>query len=190
MILIIDNYDSFTYNIYQYFEELGQKCVVIRNDQITLSEIKTMNPKAIVISPGPGNPDSSGISQDIIKTLSKSIPTLGICLGHQVIGQVFGGKVVRAKKILHGKTSKMYHEEKGVFKNLPNPFIGVRYHSLIIDRDSLPECLEITCETKDGIIMGVKHKEFPLEGIQFHPESIMTQDGKKLLQNFIDMYKL
>lgn len=188
MLLIIDNYDSFTYNLYQYFEELGAKCTVIRNDKITINEIKKLNPDAIIISPGPGNPDSSNISIDTVKEFAGKIPILGVCLGHQIIGQVFGGKVVHAPKIIHGKISDIFHKMNGIYNEMPNPFSGVRYHSLIVDRETLPECLEITSETKDGIIMGLRHKEYGIEGIQFHPESIMTMKGKKLLKNFLDMY--
>ncbi len=186
MILLIDNYDSFTYNLYQYFEEFGKECKVIRNDQIDIPGIRKLNPEAIVISPGPGNPDKSGISLEVVKEFSGKIPILGICLGHQIIGQVFGGKVVRASRIVHGKTAKIYHGIKGIYHEMPNPFTGVRYHSLIVEKNSLPDCLEITSETKDGIIMGLRHKEYKVEGIQFHPESIMTQDGKRLLNNFLN----
>ncbi|MFN8672249.1 MAG: aminodeoxychorismate/anthranilate synthase component II [Candidatus Sericytochromatia bacterium] len=186
MILIIDNYDSFTYNIYQYLEEMGENCQVIRNDEITLEEIEKLAPKAIVISPGPGNPDSSGISIKVVEAFYNKIPILGVCLGHQIIGQVFGGKVIRAKKAIHGKTSKIFHEQKGVYKGMTSPLNVVRYHSLIVEKESLPDCLEITSETQDGIIMGLKHKKYPVEGIQFHPESVMTEQGKQMLKNFCD----
>lgn len=185
MILIIDNYDSFTYNLYQYFEEMGEHCEVIRNDQITLEEIEKLNPKAIVISPGPGNPDSSGISLKVVEYFFDKKPILGICLGHQIIGQVFGGKVIRAKKPIHGKLSKIFHTQKGVYQNMITPINVVRYHSLIVEKNTLPECLEITSETADGVIMGVKHKKYPVEGIQFHPESVMTEYGKQMLKNFV-----
>lgn len=188
MILIIDNYDSFTYNLYQYFEEMGFHCNVSRNDEISLENIEQLKPEAIVISPGPGNPSSAGISIEVIKKFAGKIPILGVCLGHQAIGEVFGGKVIRAKRQIHGKTSNIFHKNKSIYKNMPNPFIGVRYHSLIVEKESLPDCLETTCETEDGTIMGFRHKKYSVEGIQFHPESIMTQDGKKLLKNFIEMY--
>lgn len=188
MIAIIDNYDSFTYNLYQYLEESGIKCQVFRNDEITIEELVSLNPDGIVISPGPGNPDSAGISLDIVKKLYDKFPILGICLGHQTIGQAFGGKVVRNKKIMHGKVSKIYHQEKSIYEGLTNPFQGVRYHSLVVEKDSLPDCLEITCETEDKTIMGLKHKNYPVEGIQFHPESVLTLEGKQLLKNFSDLY--
>jgi len=188
MILLLDNYDSFTYNLYQYLGELGFVCKVVRNDQISISEIRELKPKMLLISPGPGNPDQSGISLTAVKELAGEIPILGICLGHQIIGQVFGGRVVRAKKPIHGKISKIFHNNQGIYADLPNPFSGVRYHSLIVERESLPDCLEITSYTEDQVIMGVRHKTLPLEGIQFHPESILTAGGKTLLANFVKSY--
>jgi len=186
MILVIDNYDSFTYNLVQYVGELGASPTVYRNDAITIEGIKQLKPKQIIISPGPGYPDQAGISMDVIKNLGKEIPILGVCLGHQAIGQVFGGKIVHAPSIMHGKTSDIYHDKKGVFKNIKNPFVATRYHSLVIDPDSLPDTLIKTAWTKDGVIMGVRHKTYPIEGIQFHPESILTTLGKDLLKNFLD----
>ncbi len=185
MLLLIDNYDSFTYNLYQYLAELGAEVVVRRNDQITLDEIETMQPAQIVVSPGPCTPNEAGLSCAIIETFGPRIPLLGVCLGHQSLGQVFGGRVVRAPTPMHGKTSLMYHQGQGVFRNLPQPFEANRYHSLIVERDSLPNILEITAETDDGLIMGLRHRSFPVEGVQFHPESIMTPVGKDLLRNFL-----
>jgi len=193
MILIIDNYDSFTYNLVQYLGELllqkGVKpessLVVHRNDQITLDQIAQLKPSHIVISPGPCTPNEAGISISLIKRFAGLIPILGVCLGHQSIGQAFGGKIIRAKTIMHGKTSQIFHKNKGVFKGLSNPFVATRYHSLVIEKESIPECLEITAWTEDGEIMGVKHKEYHVQGVQFHPESILTLEGKKLLSNFI-----
>jgi anthranilate synthase/aminodeoxychorismate synthase-like glutamine amidotransferase len=185
MLLLIDNYDSFTYNLYQYLAELGAEVVVRRNDQVTLDEIESMQPKQIVISPGPCTPNEAGLSCAIIEAFGSRIPLLGVCLGHQALGQVFGGRVVRAPFPMHGKTSLMYHQGQGVFRNLPQPFEANRYHSLIVERDTLPETLEITAETDDGLIMGLRHRSFPVEGVQFHPESIMTPVGKELLGNFL-----
>jgi anthranilate synthase/aminodeoxychorismate synthase-like glutamine amidotransferase len=185
MLLLIDNYDSFTYNLYQYLSELGAEVVVRRNDQVALDEIESMQPKQIVISPGPCTPNEAGLSCAIIETFGPRIPLLGVCLGHQALGQVFGGRVVRAPLPMHGKTSLMYHQGQGVFRNLPQPFEANRYHSLIVERDTLPETLEITAETEDGLIMGLRHRTFPVEGVQFHPESIMTPVGKELLGNFL-----
>ncbi|AVX20389.1 MULTISPECIES: aminodeoxychorismate/anthranilate synthase component II [Carboxydocella] len=187
MILMIDNYDSFTYNLVQYLGELGEEIRVFRNDAITVEEIEDLSPQHIVISPGPCTPNEAGISLDVIKYFAGKIPILGVCLGHQSIGQVFGGKVVRAERLMHGKTSEIYHDGKGVFAGLPNPFIATRYHSLIVEKETLPDCLEITAETAQGEIMGIRHKEFLVEGVQFHPESILTEVGKDLLRNFLKM---
>lgn len=183
--LIIDNYDSFTYNLVQYLGELGSEVVVYRNDQITLDEIIRLKPDRIVISPGPCTPNEAGISLELIKNLCGKIPILGVCLGHQAIGQAFGGEIVRAPQIMHGKTSDIYHDGLGVYKNLPNPFVATRYHSLVIDPKSVPDCLVVTAKTEDGVIMGVRHRELALEGVQFHPESILTEVGKDLLRNFL-----
>ncbi|VAW66512.1 Anthranilate synthase, amidotransferase component @ Para-aminobenzoate synthase, amidotransferase component [hydrothermal vent metagenome] len=189
MLLMIDNYDSFTYNLVQYLGELGADVVVHRNDQITLAEIEALKPQRIMISPGPCTPDEAGISMQVIKHFSGKLPILGVCLGHQSIGQVFGGKIIHAKKIMHGKTSLIHHGSEGVFKGLKNPYTATRYHSLVIEKDSLPDCLEITAwtENADGSmdeIMGVKHKERAIEGVQFHPESILTEHGHDLLRTF------
>ena len=189
MLLLFDNYDSFTYNVYQLLSEIGAEVEVIRNDVATLDEIKSKNFSAIVISPGPGIPRDAGLTEDLIRKFKDRIPILGICLGHQAIGEVFGGKIIRAEKIVHGKTSKIKHRGTGIYKNLPNPLTVGRYHSLIIDRDSLPSELEITSELEDGTIMGIKHREFNVEGIQFHPESILTPDGKTLMKNFLEELK-
>ncbi len=185
MLLLIDNYDSFTYNLYQYLAELGAEITVRRNDQVTLDEIEAMRPDAIVISPGPCTPNEAGLSCQIIATFGKRIPTLGVCLGHQAVGQVYGGNVVRAPVPMHGKTTLMYHQGQGVFQHLPIPFEANRYHSLIVERSTLPNELEITAETADGLIMGLRHRTYPVEGVQFHPESIMTPVGKDLLRNFL-----
>ncbi len=185
MILIIDNYDSFTYNLVQYLGELGVEMEVARNDKIAIDEIKQMKPDAIVISPGPCTPYEAGISIEVIKQFHKSTPILGVCLGHQAIGVAFGGKVGKAPVVMHGKISEIYHNNSGIFSELPNPFKATRYHSLIVDKDTLPDSLEVTAWTKDGIIMGLKHREFPTFGVQFHPESIMTEFGKEILKNFI-----
>lgn len=185
MILVIDNYDSFTYNLVQYLGELGANLKVYRNDKIAIPKIKKMSPSHIVISPGPGTPLQSGISLEVIKNFYQKIPLLGVCLGHQCIGYVLGGKIVRAKKIMHGKTSLIYHNQKNIFKNILNPFSATRYHSLIIKPDTLPSSLELTAWTKEGEIMGIKHKEYNLFGVQFHPESILTDEGKNILKNFI-----
>jgi len=187
MILMIDNYDSFTYNLVQYLGELGQELQVFRNDRITLEEIAALAPERIVISPGPGTPDDAGISCAVIQHFAGKVPILGVCLGHQAIGQVFGGRVVRAGRLMHGKTSLIYHDGRGVFQDLPNPFEAVRYHSLLVERETLPACLEISAETDLGEIMGLRHKEFPVEGVQFHPESILTRPGKALLRNFLKL---
>ncbi|MCK5451090.1 MAG: aminodeoxychorismate/anthranilate synthase component II [Candidatus Omnitrophica bacterium] len=185
MILIIDNYDSFTYNLVQYLGELGESLEVYRNDKITLDEIKAIKPERIVISPGPGRPDDAGISKDVIREFEDEVPILGVCLGHQCIAEVYGSKVVRSERIMHGKVSSIYHNGEGVFKSIPSPFTATRYHSLIIDPESLKDPLEMTAWTKEGEIMGVRHKEKPICGVQFHPESILTEEGKKLLGNFI-----
>jgi anthranilate synthase component 2 len=195
MLLMIDNYDSFTYNVVQYLGELGAEVVVYRNDEITLTGIEKMAPAMIVISPGPCTPNEAGISMDVIRTFGPHIPTLGICLGHQCLGQVFGGNVIRAREVMHGKTSMIQHGDAGVFRGLPQPFEATRYHSLIVQRESLPDCLEITAWTEraaeDGDeptfdeIMGLRHREYPIEGVQFHPESILTTTGHDLLRNFL-----
>lgn len=188
MILMIDNYDSFTYNLVQYFGELGEKVNVVRNDAITIEEIEQLSPKMIVISPGPCTPDEAGESLNIIRAFAGKIPILGVCLGHQAIGQVFGGKVIRAERLMHGKTSPIYHLGVGMHEQNNNPFNATRYHSLIIERESLPDCLEITAWTKEGEIMGIRHRNYAIEGVQYHPESIMTEDGKQLLKNFVKLY--
>jgi anthranilate synthase/aminodeoxychorismate synthase-like glutamine amidotransferase len=187
MILLIDNYDSFTYNLVQYLGELEGKCQVYRNDQIDLRAIEEKNPERLVISPGPCTPREAGISQPAILRMAGRIPILGVCLGHQCLGAAFGGKIIRAERLMHGKSFPIYHDGKTIYKGLPNPFQAIRYHSLLIERESLPDCLEITAETKEKEIMGVKHKRFAIEGVQFHPESIMTQGGKILLKNFLEM---
>ncbi len=185
MILVIDNYDSFTYNLVQYLGELGAELTVRRNDQISLDEIAEMAPEKILISPGPCTPDEAGICVPLIRRFAGQIPIFGVCLGHQSIGAAFGGDVVRNDRIMHGKTSWIHHGNQGVFRNLPEPFEATRYHSLVIKRDSLPDCLEITAETEEGEIMGVRHREFAIEGVQFHPESALTKCGKDLLRNFL-----
>lgn len=190
MVLMIDNYDSFTYNLVQYLGELGQEVHTLRNDAVTVAEVAALKPERIVISPGPGTPDQAGISLELIRSLSGQVPILGVCLGHQSIGQVFGGKVVRAERIMHGKTSMIHHRGQGVFQGLPNPFEATRYHSLVLERASLPDCLEITAWTQDDAggfdeIMGVRHRQHDVEGVQFHPESILTLAGKDLLRNFL-----
>jgi anthranilate synthase/aminodeoxychorismate synthase-like glutamine amidotransferase len=186
-VLLIDNYDSFTYNLAQYLGELGANVAVERNDAITVEQIAQRAPQAIVISPGPCTPNEAGISMDAIRTFAGRIPLLGVCLGHQSIGQVFGGRIVRAPKVMHGKTSKIFHDEKGLFRGVENPFVATRYHSLVIAPDSLPDVLEITAKTWEDEIMGVRHKQHLVEGVQFHPESIMTTAGKKLLANFLEL---
>jgi anthranilate synthase component 2 len=185
MLLMIDNYDSFTYNLVQYFGELGEDVHVHRNDEIDLAAIEAMRPDRIVISPGPCTPTEAGVSVPVINTFAGRIPILGVCLGHQSIGQAFGGKIIHAKQLMHGKTSPIQHGDIGVFRGLPNPFTATRYHSLVIERESLPECLEITAWTEDGEIMGVRHKTLAVEGVQFHPESILTEHGHALLKNFL-----
>jgi anthranilate synthase/aminodeoxychorismate synthase-like glutamine amidotransferase len=187
MLFVLDNYDSFTYNLVQYFGELGAELLVRRNDEITLSEVAALRPERIVISPGPCTPNEAGISNDLIRHLGPQIPTLGVCLGHQCIGHVFGGEVVRAGRLMHGKTSPVLHRGTGVFAGLPSPFDATRYHSLLVKRDTLPDVLEITAETAEGEIMGLSHRRFPIHGVQFHPESILTLEGKRLLKNFLQM---
>jgi anthranilate synthase/aminodeoxychorismate synthase-like glutamine amidotransferase len=186
MILIIDNYDSFTFNLVQYLGELYKDGLQVeRNDKISLEQIRELSPRAIVVSPGPCTPNEAGISVEVIKTFGPKIPLLGVCLGHQSIGAAFGGNIIRAPYLMHGKVSEIHHDGKKIYTNIANPFIATRYHSLIIERKSCPDCLEITSQTKDGIIMGVRHNKYPIEGVQFHPESILTQVGKALLKNFI-----
>lgn len=185
MILVIDNYDSFTYNLVQYFGELGADPLVRRNDQITLDEIKALQPERVCISPGPCTPKEAGISCDVIRNLAGTYPILGVCLGHQCMGDVYGGDVVRAERLMHGKTSPILHNGKDLFLGLPNPFEATRYHSLLVKRETFPDCLEITAETAEGEIMGLRHKELPVWGVQFHPESILTTHGKELLANFL-----
>ena len=189
MILMIDNYDSFTYNIVQYFGELGEEILVRRNDDISLEEIENIQPDYLVISPGPCTPDEAGISLEAIRHFAGKIPILGVCLGHQAIAQVFGGKVVKADRLVHGKTSPIQHDERTLFSGMPQPFRATRYHSLIVERESLPECLEISAWTQEEEIMGLRHRELPVEGVQFHPESVMTESGKQLLQHFLQCYK-
>ena len=185
MLFMIDNYDSFTYNLVQYFGELGQDVKVYRNDQVTVGEIENLAPDHIVISPGPCTPNEAGVSIDVIKAFAGKKPILGVCLGHQAMGQAFGGKIVHAKELMHGKTSMVHHKGEGVFKGLPSPFEATRYHSLVVERESLPDCLAITAWTDDGEIMGLRHKEYVVEGVQFHPESILSEHGHDLLRNFL-----
>ncbi len=185
MLLVIDNYDSFTYNLVQYFQELGEDVRVFRNDEITIEKIGRLNPARIVISPGPCTPNEAGISVATIQAFAGKVPLLGVCLGHQSIGQAFGGRIIRAKKVMHGKTSMIHHDGKGLFQGIPDPFEATRYHSLVIERASLPDCLEVTAWTDDQEIMGIRHKSMTVEGIQFHPESILTKEGKNLLRNFL-----
>jgi anthranilate synthase/aminodeoxychorismate synthase-like glutamine amidotransferase len=186
MLLVIDNYDSFTFNLVQYLAELGQDIRVVRNDELSVEEIAGLAPAHIVISPGPCTPNEAGVSLAVVRELAGRIPILRICLGHQAIGQAFGGNVVRAKEVVHGKTSRIFHDENGVFRGLPNPFEATRYHSLVVERSSLPDCLEITAKTWDEEIMGLRHKTLPVEGVQFHPESFLTLVGKDLLRNFLE----
>ncbi|MCH7337473.1 aminodeoxychorismate/anthranilate synthase component II [Acinetobacter sp. NIPH 2699] len=193
MLLMVDNYDSFTYNIVQYFGELNQEVKVVRNDQVTLEDIERWQPKYLVIGPGPCSPSEAGISIPAINHFAGKIPLLGVCLGHQAIGQAFGGHIIRAKTVMHGRLSDMHHSDKGIFSDLPSPFAATRYHSLVIEQETLPDCLEITCWTNqtDGTIeeiMGVKHKTLPVEGVQFHPESILSQHGHQIFKNFLDIY--
>ncbi|MBF4481851.1 anthranilate synthase component II [Dehalococcoides mccartyi] len=188
MLLLIDNYDSFTYNLFQYFSELGQEVKVVRNDKITLDDIGALRPEYIVISPGPSSPLQAGVSNEVIRRFGPELPILGICLGHQCIGHTYGGIVRQADKIMHGKQSLIQHDNRGIFKGLPKGFPAIRYHSLIVDKPTLPDCLEVTAWTDDGTIMGLKHKEYPVEGIQFHPESFKTECGKEILANFLKYY--
>ena len=185
-ILVIDNYDSFTYNLVQYLGEMGAEMDVRRNDAVTLADIAEMKPEKIVISPGPGTPDDAGVTLDLIKEFGRTIPIFGVCLGLQAMGQAMGGRVVRADKLMHGKTSSVTHRGQGVFAGLPSPFEATRYHSLIVERSSLPKCLEVTAESEDGEIMGLKHREWPLEAVQFHPEAILTEHGKQMLKTFLE----
>jgi para-aminobenzoate synthetase component II len=187
MILVIDNYDSFTFNLVQYLGEMGHELKVFRNDAITIPQIGKLAPDSIVISPGPGRPENSGVIIETIKEFAGSIPIFGVCLGHQAIGAAFGGQVVSAPKIMHGKTSEVYHDGRTIFTGLPSPFIATRYHSLVVSPDNLPECLEVSAKTEDGVIMGLRHRSLTVEGVQFHPESILTEVGKKLLSNFVNM---
>jgi para-aminobenzoate synthetase component II len=189
MILMIDNYDSFTYNLVQYLGELGQELVIKRNDQTSIEEIERLNPKFLMISPGPCSPNEAGISLKAIEYFAGKIPIFGVCLGHQSIAQVFKGDVVQADRLMHGKTSQMFHDGKTIFTGMDNPFPATRYHSLIVKKETLPDCLEISAWTEEGEIMAIRHKSLPVEGVQFHPESIMTKDGKKLLENFISYYE-
>jgi anthranilate synthase component II len=185
-VLLVDNYDSFTYNLYQYLGELGAEVRVVRNDELSAEAALALSPERIVISPGPGTPDQAGITLDLIRCAAGHIPVLGVCLGHQALGQAFGGEVRRAPKLMHGKTSEIHHDGRRVFARLPDPFTATRYHSLVVERDSVPESLEISAWTDDGIVMGLRHREYPLEGVQFHPESILTTVGKDLLRNFLE----
>jgi anthranilate synthase/aminodeoxychorismate synthase-like glutamine amidotransferase len=185
MVVVIDNYDSFTYNLVQYLGELGEEIRVFRNDEITVNELSGLTPDRIVISPGPCTPNEAGVSLDVVSQLAGKVPILGVCLGHQAIGQAFGGKVVRAREVVHGKTSRIFHDERGLFAGLPNPFEATRYHSLVVAREGLPDCLEVTAKTWDEEIMGLRHKSLPVEGVQFHPESFLTTVGKDLLRNFV-----
>ena len=187
MLLLIDNYDSFTYNLFQYLSELGEEVWVTRNDKVSLAEIEARSPRSIVISPGPGRPEQAGISSEVIRHFEDKIPILGVCLGHQCIGYSYGAKITRASEIRHGKSSLIYHDGKGLFSGLANPFPAIRYHSLIVVRDNLPDCLEVSAETSDGIIMGLRHRQLPVMGVQFHPESIMTEVGKDILRNFLQL---
>ncbi|MGB7032137.1 MAG: aminodeoxychorismate/anthranilate synthase component II [Syntrophobacteria bacterium] len=187
MILMIDNYDSFTYNLVQYLGVLGAEVEVRRNDKVTLDEIETMKPERIVISPGPGIPQSAGITISMIERFHPKVPILGVCLGHQAIGAAFGGRVLHAARIMHGKTSEISHDSKGVFSDLPDPITATRYHSLAVERESLPSCLEVSAEAEDGEIMGLRHRQYPVEGIQFHPESILTKEGMNILRNFLKL---
>ena len=187
MLLVIDNYDSFTYNLVQYFGELGAEIKIYRNDEITVEEIRKLSPDKICVSPGPCTPTEAGISSAVIREFGEKTPLLGVCLGHQCLGEVYGGEVVRADRLMHGKTSMIHHDGKGVFKGLSDPFEATRYHSLIVKPESVPDCLEVTARTEDDEIMGLRHKEHPVYGVQFHPESILTAEGKKLLKNFLEI---
>jgi anthranilate synthase/aminodeoxychorismate synthase-like glutamine amidotransferase len=186
-ILLLDNYDSFTYNLYQYLGELEAEVRVARNDALTVEQVLALDPRAIVISPGPGTPDQAGISLELIRGAAGRVPLLGVCLGHQALGQAFGGKVVRAPKLMHGKTSEIHHDGRSVFRGLPVPFTATRYHSLVVARETVPACLEVSAWTADGVVMGLRHREHALEGVQFHPESILTGAGKDLLRNFLGL---
>ena len=186
MVLMIDNYDSFTFNLVQYFGELGSEVRVVRNDALSVEAAASLQPSAVVISPGPCAPEQAGISLELIARLAGKVPILGVCLGHQAIGQAFGGRVVRAKRVMHGKVSRVRHDGSGVFAHLPAEFIATRYHSLVVERDTLPDCLEVTAESEDGEIMGLRHRRFPVEGVQFHPEALLTEHGHRMLQNFIE----
>lgn len=188
MILMIDNYDSFTYNLVQYLGEMGQDVRVYRNDKITTDEIAAIKPDHLLISPGPCDPERAGVSVETIQRFAGEIPILGVCLGHQSIGHAFGGRIVRADRLMHGKTSPILHDNQGVFAGIPSPFHAIRYHSLVIERETIPDCLEITAETAEGEIMGVRHKSLPIEGVQFHPESVLTEHGKQLIQNFLSAH--
>ena len=185
MLLLLDNYDSFTYNVYQLLAELGAEIEVVRNDVATVDELASRNYSGVVISPGPGEPKDAGVTEDLIRAMQGRVPVLGVCLGHQAIGEVYGGKIVRAKTIVHGKASKVRHSVNGIYEGLPQQMEVARYHSLIVDRKTLPDCLTVTAETEDGIVMGVRHKEYDVEGVQFHPESILTPEGKTMLKNFL-----
>ena len=187
MLFVLDNYDSFTYNLVQYFGELGEDPLVRRNDEITVEEIAALKPSRICISPGPGTPAEAGISEAVIRELGPTIPLLGVCLGHQAIGEVFGGEVVRAGRMMHGKTSPILHRDNGVFAGLPSPFEATRYHSLVVRPENVPNCLEVNARTAEGEIMGLRHREYPIHGVQFHPESILTAEGKRLLENFLKL---
>jgi anthranilate synthase/aminodeoxychorismate synthase-like glutamine amidotransferase len=187
MVLVIDNYDSFTYNLVQYLGELGAEVRVHRNDQITLDQIRTMKPERLVVSPGPGLPSNAGIIVNAIRELSGKLPILGVCLGHQALGEAFGGKIQGAPTLMHGKTSEICHDSRTIFRGLPYRFKATRYHSLILDKESLPDCLEVSATTTDGVIMGLRHRDYPVEGVQFHPESVMTEHGKRLLENFLKL---
>jgi anthranilate synthase/aminodeoxychorismate synthase-like glutamine amidotransferase len=185
MVLVIDNYDSFTYNLVQYFGELGSDVVVKRNDEVTIDDIRLLAPERICLSPGPGRPEQAGVCNSVIQELGPSVPVLGVCLGHQCIGATFGGEVGPAPRLMHGKTSAVKHNDSGIFAGVKNPFDAMRYHSLIVDRESLPDCLQITAETDEGEIMGLQHRDFPIHGVQFHPESILTPEGLRLIENFL-----
>jgi anthranilate synthase/aminodeoxychorismate synthase-like glutamine amidotransferase len=185
MLILIDNYDSFTYNLFQYLSELGEEVMVIRNDKTTLNDIERLNPQRIVVSPGPSVPQRAGISNDVIRHFAPRLPVLGVCLGHQCLGYSYGATIIQAREIMHGKSSLIHHNSQGIFSGLPNPFSAIRYHSLAVQRNGLPDCLEVTAWTEDGTIMGLRHRQYPVEGIQFHPESFMTEKGKDLLRNFL-----
>jgi anthranilate synthase component 2 len=187
MVLMIDNYDSFTFNLVQYLLELGQKVKVFRNDKTTVREVEALGPSHLVISPGPGAPNDAGITLELIGRLAGRVPILGVCLGHQAVGQAFGGRVVRARQVMHGRTSRIRHDENGIFRQIPNDFVATRYHSLVVQRDSLPDCLAVSAESEDGEIMGLRHRSLAIEGVQFHPEALLTEHGHRMLQNFIDI---